>query len=375
MRRLLIVLGTLPALVIGAPAEAQEVDAGIDSWETETGTFDDLSNLGLILPGWSVVSPANGLIDLEGVPLGDSDCCPGEYLGEVDTMVERLEDTVGLESGPDEVPLQICALHLRSVANFDVDSSGVGETWQLDVTAEGTQPVGQMTITRSDATGGTFVTDELRVIPHLTFTQIGGAGTVREVDGPEINFSGSGPVDWFYDTPAGVLNILNCHSNFHSCGTTSEDALLASHGIRDPNCTCEVQLLDVIQLSPTMHKWIFAGLTDCDISNDFHMTILQPQDVAIIGCSVDPFSSWFCDVTAPNHVSWMTATNPIPPNEKLPVFDVVIEKMPGGHDIAQVQFTRDGVVRCDTTFVVPNPISVEAKTWAEIKVRYRTSER
>jgi hypothetical protein len=382
----------LIALVLGGvacarPAAAQEVLAGFDVWETMPGTFDDLggTNLALLCGGnWKIINPADGIIALKGVPLVSSDCCPdAATLTTGDTMVERLEDTVGLETGPDEVPIQICDLHLTSVNAFTVQDTVTLETeeWTLEVTLDPntTQPVGQMTITRADATGGTFVTDELRVIPHLTFTRVKDNMVVCETDAPQIGFS-SNPVNWVYTSPPNKLAVPGCTSNFFSTDDFSEEALLAAHFNTEPPCSCEVRFVAQVPVDEETWKWLFVAHTDCDTTNDFHLLLLEPNQAEIISCSVDPLSSWSCDVT-PRTADWFTGQfgNPAPPCQDLPLFDIVIrfEGQVGNQlPLAFVEFTHNGVTRCELKpLAFPKcdlpPVGVEESSWGVIKGKFK----
>jgi hypothetical protein len=226
-------------------AGAQEVLAGFDLWETVPDhTFYDLApgsqlDLNVLCPGWQVVNPPNGLIPMRGVPIGvDAVCCPGKNLLATDTVVQRLEHTVGLEGGPDEVPIEICALQLQSIEPFTVQNTLSLEVrqWRLDVVLPTTpQPIGTMTITRNDASGGTF-TSELPVQPRLVFTRVDVLPAVVECDvvGPIITFDTFNPVNWAYTPAPGKIEVPDCTSNFYS----TDDFLLvspnASHALTEP---------------------------------------------------------------------------------------------------------------------------------------------
>ena len=68
---------------------------------------------------------STGTITLEGVPLEQSPLCPGNDLGNTDTIVRRLNDTPPLFPPNDQaqVDIQIVELHLQSVEPFQVDSA------------------------------------------------------------------------------------------------------------------------------------------------------------------------------------------------------------------------------------------------------------
>jgi hypothetical protein len=247
MTRLLLVCTIVVLGVCGASGSAaQEVIAGFDLWETvfnQGDTFVDLGvgsalELGLFCPGWEVTNPPDGLIQLRGVPIGlTSNCCPGENLLATDTVVQRLEDTLGLGVGPDEIPIEICELHLQSIAPITVRNALSLEVqqWSLEVLLPTLpQPIGQMTITRNDATGGTFTAD-LPVRARLVFTRVDVEPYVAcDVPAVDINFSTAGPVNWSYAPAPGKIEVPGCTSNFFSTDDFSLVALNAMLMLTEP---------------------------------------------------------------------------------------------------------------------------------------------
>jgi hypothetical protein len=229
-------------------AAQMPVIAGLDLLETNTeNTFEDLTDLDLLCPGCFVIG--DPIIPLRGIPLGESPVCSTGNLGNVDTIVRRLEDTPPLFPGENAlIPIEIVELHLQSVEPFRVDCSGDIQNWMLDVTVRpGDQPLGLMEIFKTDPNGGFFNSD-LPVVPHLIFTRVDDCPptVVCEVDGPVINFNATG-APWVHHSPDPVLEIPGCTTNFVAgvaLGPVpglrslnvgfSEAALLRAHGLLPP---------------------------------------------------------------------------------------------------------------------------------------------
>jgi hypothetical protein len=177
---------------------------------------------------------------MQGIPIGaGSNCCPSENLLATDTVVARLEDTLGLNDGPDEVPIEICELHLQSVAPFTVRNTLSLEVqqWTLELDLSTLpQPIGSMMITRSGPSGGTFTAD-LPVRPRLIFTRVDVEPFLPAECGfldVVIDFSTSGPVNWSYAPAPGKIEVPGCTSNFFSTDDFSLVALNAMLMLTEP---------------------------------------------------------------------------------------------------------------------------------------------
>ena len=106
--------------------------------------------------------------------------------------------------------------------------------------------------------------------------------------------------------------------------------------------------------------------------NDFHMELAWPPGATILGCSVPPASSWFCDVE-PTSASWWTFTNPVQPGDPLPEFDLVIQGAANETVCLWVSFTLDGCTVWNEMVYFPpcQPVSTEESSWGNIKMMFR----
>ncbi len=226
----------LLALVVTAPASAQDVQAGVDLFQTDAAStqFDFGASpipADFFYPG---SGPFTGLVELEGLPLSSLPLCSNDNLSQVDTAVIRLADAV-LPGFPtnDVVPIEIVALSLVSSSPITVTYNGGlnPELWdvEVDLSPAGSPPLGTMTIFRQNANGGTFDTN-LPVVPRFTFTH---KANVRVLD---FGLKGLPPVDfgatntpWINWTPP----VTSCTSNW--CPNSGSPFVLgspiAAHGV------------------------------------------------------------------------------------------------------------------------------------------------
>jgi hypothetical protein len=162
--------------LLAVPAWAVEsVQSGADLWHTTTGfTFTSFVEepipAGFFCPS---SKPFKGNINLRGVPLATA---PAGALGEIDTIVRRLDTAAFDGRGETKTRIQLLALSLASVKPVD---TGCG---LYDVTASlgGEQPVTEMKIVRTSDYGGFYVAPlELNV--KLVFTPVSGQGERREL--------------------------------------------------------------------------------------------------------------------------------------------------------------------------------------------------
>jgi hypothetical protein len=128
--------------------------------------------------------PFTDQVVFRGEPLNTD---PPGIFGLADTVVQRQSDAVLPNIGSQiTVPIEIVALSLVSVQPITVTYvSGPPELWDVSVCLS-TQPqqVGNMTLTRTHANGGTF-DSFLPVQPRFTFTRLSD-GAVRILDAGEL---------------------------------------------------------------------------------------------------------------------------------------------------------------------------------------------
>ncbi|MCP4006293.1 MAG: hypothetical protein GY725_19095 [bacterium] len=182
MRSNLLVTAFAFLVLLSNPA-ASQVIAETDCWQTEAGTKAALPALpaGFFAPGSDPV-PAQ-LIDVVGVPLDpveEANCaCPGVPQTDVvfvdihgdpvpagsihavsqvplhapvpDTCVRRLADATfpGGVGVADTIPIEIVELSLTSASPITVTIGGGPTDWQVFITEDGVQPIGQMELTPS----------------------------------------------------------------------------------------------------------------------------------------------------------------------------------------------------------------------------------
>jgi hypothetical protein len=164
---LLTVLAASPAWAGGV------LTRGADLWQTATG-FSYTSFASEPIPAGFFCDgsrPFTGVIQLNGKPLATA---PAGALGNIDTIVRRLDDAVLNAKGEASTRIQLMALSLASVKPID---SGCG---RYDVTASlgGEQPITTMRILKTSSGGGTYVAPlELNV--KLTFIPVAGQGERR----------------------------------------------------------------------------------------------------------------------------------------------------------------------------------------------------
>jgi hypothetical protein len=139
-------------------------------------------------------------------------------------------------------------------------------------------------------------------------------------------------------------------------------------------CTCEVVVTDILDLGNGRCKYLLYGITDCEVSNDLHFDLMDPSIATLIGCSVPPESSWFCDVDG-NSVNFWTMTQPIPPGQPIPLMDIVLDWVDYEQPCVpfNVRFTLDGNEFCSTEICLDfcGVVPVEERSWGAIKSMFR----
>lgn len=155
--------------------------------------------------------PFDGNVLLRGEPLSGAG-----LVGGADTIVRRLADAQLPSCGSsDTVPIEIVALHLRSLAPIQIDFGGSTSQYDVQVCLSSfvAQSPGVMTITQTHAGGGEY-TSSLPVVPRLEFTKVSGAMGVASAvldPAPQVVFdvpSTIAPVPgvWVFD--GSVLGVL-----------------------------------------------------------------------------------------------------------------------------------------------------------------------
>lgn len=169
-------LGLALLALTAVPAGAAEVvENGVDLWHSVSGyTFTSFSEnpipAGFFCPE---SKPFKGTINLHGSPLTTA---PAGALGDIDTIVRRLDKGVFNEKGEATTRIQLMALSLASVKPIET------ECGQYNVAASlgGEQPVTEMKIVRTSDNGGYYVAPlELNV--KVTFTPVSGKGERRSL--------------------------------------------------------------------------------------------------------------------------------------------------------------------------------------------------
>jgi len=195
-RRLRLAGGfVLLALVAASPVLAGEVlTRGADLWQTATGFSYSSFRSEPIPAGFFCEGskPFTGTVSLRGKPLATS---PAGALGNIDTIVRRLDDAALDAQGNASTRIQLMALSLASTKPID---TGCG---LYDVTASlaGAQPTTTMRIARTSSGGGTYVAPlELNV--RLVFTPVAG-GARRELV-HTINLGPGSNSVWSFARPA-----------------------------------------------------------------------------------------------------------------------------------------------------------------------------
>jgi hypothetical protein len=161
---LLVALAVLFLAALPAAA-AEPILRGIDTWTTiPERTFADLRDNPIPAGFFCKDSQAfAGLIYLKGVPI----MAENGVLGQIDTIVERVDDAVFNKRGVAFTRVRLRALQLTSVETF---KTACGE-YRVDATLDGEQPLSRMRILRENHKGGRFIVP-LAVNSKLIFTRV-----------------------------------------------------------------------------------------------------------------------------------------------------------------------------------------------------------
>ena len=143
------------------------VESGADYWRSSTDTFTSFADQPIPAGFFCDGSPMfDGRVRLEGRPLVTQ---PAGVLGEIDTIVHRLDDASFDADGNARTRIQLLALSLGSVAPVDV---GCETPYDVTVSLDGEQPITWMTIVREEEQGGSYVAPlDLKV--RVLFTPVG----------------------------------------------------------------------------------------------------------------------------------------------------------------------------------------------------------
>jgi len=122
---------------------------------------------------------------------------------DTDTVVERQSAAnLAMIGSMDTIPIEIVAMNLVSVNPITVTFNGGmdPEDWNVEVELFGPQTQGTMTITRTQADGGTF-DSSLPVAPKFTFTKVSNPSQIQTLESPTILTSSENP--WSVQIPVG----------------------------------------------------------------------------------------------------------------------------------------------------------------------------
>ena len=176
--RKLWVLSLFALLLAAAPALAgpSVLTNGADLWHTVTGfSYSSFAEnpipAGFFCEG---SKPFTGVVQMTGAPIATY---PAGALGNIDTIVRRLDDAKLDANGEASTRIQLLALSLASTRPID---TGCGR-YDVKATLAGKQPITEMKLKRTRPEGGSYIAPlELRV--KLVFTPVSGKGAARELE-------------------------------------------------------------------------------------------------------------------------------------------------------------------------------------------------
>ncbi|HVT19091.1 MAG TPA: hypothetical protein VHQ90_23300 [Thermoanaerobaculia bacterium] len=196
-RRSICVAGVavLAALIAGGAVFAAEpVHKGVDLWMTVAGSAKTSFGNEPIPAGFFCEGsqPFTGTIVFRGVPLATE---PARSLGDIDTVVRRLDDAVFNDKGEATTRIQLMALSLASTKPIETSCG----KYDVAVSLAGEQPTTTMRIFRAEALGGTY-SAPLALNVRAVFTPVSGDKSARRELTRRIDL---GPADrsaWVYVT-------------------------------------------------------------------------------------------------------------------------------------------------------------------------------
>jgi len=166
------------ALAAGSPALAGDnvIHKGVDVWMTVAGFAKTSFDKEPIPAGFFCADskPFTGSVVFKGAPLTVN---PLHSLGQIDTVVNRLDDATFNDKGEATTRIQLMALSLVSVQPIETSCGA----YDVAVSLQGEQPTTTMRIVRKEALGGTY-TAPLALNVKAVFTPVAGSkGERREV--------------------------------------------------------------------------------------------------------------------------------------------------------------------------------------------------
>jgi hypothetical protein len=181
------------ALLGGSSAFAVEpIHKGIDTWMTVSGFAKTNFAKEPIPAGFFCAGsqPFTGTVTFKGAPLATE---PARALGDIDTVVRRLDDAVFDEKGVASTRIQLMALSLVSTQPIETSCGKYNVAVHLD----GEQPTTTMRIIRTSALGGTY-SAPLALKVKAVFTPVTGDASARRELSSRIDLGPSTNSVWVY---------------------------------------------------------------------------------------------------------------------------------------------------------------------------------
>lgn len=171
--RFAVVCAVVLSLAVPAFAGDDVIHKGADVWMTVAGFARTSFEAEPIPAGFFCTesAPFTGSVAFKGAPLKTE---PARSLGDVDTIVRRLDDAVLNEKGEGSTRIQFMALSLVSVEPIRTACGA----YDVAVTLAGEQPTTTMKIIRTEALGGTY-TAPLALNVKAVFTPVTGHAAGR----------------------------------------------------------------------------------------------------------------------------------------------------------------------------------------------------
>lgn len=164
-------------MVVATPALAgpDVLTQGADLWHTATGLSYSSFAENPIPAGFFCEGskPFKGTVQLQGKPLATA---PTNVLGNIDTIVRRLDDAVLDEKGEGSTRIQLLALSLASTKPIRTECGSYNVTASL----AGKQPMTEMKLLRTAQEGGYYIAP-LDLNVKMVFTPVSGKGETREL--------------------------------------------------------------------------------------------------------------------------------------------------------------------------------------------------
>ena len=171
---------------------AEPVHKGVDMWMTVSGFARTSFAKEPIPAGFFCAGsqPFTGTVTFKGAPIATE---PARALGDIDTVVRRLDDAVFNSQGEATTRIQLMALSLVSIAPIE---TGCGK-YDVAVHLDGEQPTTTMRILRTSALGGTY-SAPLALKVKAVFTPAAGDRSARRELTTRIDLGPSNNSVWVY---------------------------------------------------------------------------------------------------------------------------------------------------------------------------------